>query len=139
VPDPAATKPVVPVQDPRAAALRVRDVFKRISQEVDVEKYGLSGLIVAIQKALGIDNEELLPEDQKALVEFVGADAAATFIMLVEDVPAMSSRRATVLVNWFDMFMRAVRENAEPPVVWRLARKTGLEFINALADRTIRS
>ena len=139
MPEVAEKPPVVPLDDPQAAALKVRSVFKRITQEIDKDKYGLSGVIMAVQKALGINDESLNADDQRSLVEFVGSDAAMQFITLAEDVPAMSVRRASVVTNWFDLLMRAVRENAEPPVVWRLARKTGLEFINALADRTIRS
>lgn len=130
---------VLPSSDPKVAAKTVRRIFKKVTQEIDVEKYGLSGLIVAIQKAIGITRESLTPEDQQALVEFFGSEAASKFMILAEEVPAITPERARTVADWFEVFMRAIREDSEPKVVWRLGRKLGMEYINALADQTIRS
>lgn len=125
--------------DPAAAARKVRRVFKKVTQEVDVNRYGLSGLIAAIEKALGVRESKLTPEDQLALVEFFGSEATTEFLLLAEDVPAISAQRGRSIANWFDMFMRAVRSNAEKDTVWRLGRRLGHEVINGWADQTIRS
>lgn len=130
----------LPVQsDPTAAAKKVRRVFKKVAQEIDVNRYGLSGLIAAIEKALGIRESSLTQEDQKELVEFLGPDAATQFLLLAEDVPAISTQRARSIANWFDMFMRAVKADEGKANVWRLGRRLGHEVISAWADKTIRS
>lgn len=139
MPEASPETDVLPQSDPRVAAQTVRRIFKKITQEIDVEKYGLSGLITAIQKAIGVKGETLEHEDQQALVEFFGAEAAGKFMLFVEDVPSISPERARTITDWFETFMRAVRSDADPQVIWRLGRKVGVEYINALADRTIRS
>lgn len=136
VPD---VQPVLPQEDPEGAARVVRRVFKKITQEIDVNKYGLSGLLIAIEKALGIRNEAIEASDQTALVEFFGLEATTQFLILCEGTPAIPSNRARELSHIFELFIQAIRQEAGMPTLLRLGRRAGHEFINALADDTIRS
>lgn len=129
---------VTDLSDPEAAARQVRRVFRKISQEIDVDKYGLSGLLLAVEKALGIANEDLNGQDQTALVEFFGLQDTRR-LLLSEADPSVAVNRAREVSHLFELFMQAVRQKAEPAIVWRLGRRLGHEFINALADRTIRN
>lgn len=128
----------LPSTDPEKAARNIKKMFKKVTQEINPTKYGMANVLVALQKAIGLSGESFTAIDQKALVEFFGAEAAARVMLLQEDTPAISPSRARVLTNWFDVFMKAVREGAEREYIWRLGKKLGIEYINALADKSLR-
>ena len=126
-------------QDSEQTAKVIRRVYKKIRQEVDLEKHGFAGIISAIEKAFGIRNESFTAEEQSVLVEFIGTENTVK-LMLSEDTPAISPGRARTVVNWLELFLReAFKKDPNQKTLFRLARKTAMEYVNALADRSIRS
>jgi hypothetical protein len=124
--------------DPATSAQMVRRVFAKVLQEIDPDKYGLSGVISAVKKILGIEEGAVTSADQRSLVEFFGAETVSRYL-LQEGPPAIVPARARVVADWFEVFMRAIRRGSNQAVIWRLGRRLGHEFVNALADRDIRT
>lgn len=113
---------------------RIERIMKKVAQELPGD---YTAQLIAAQKILNKD-KNLSVEETYSLISFLGQDATKK-LLVMEDLPAISRSRATTVVNWFDMLVNAIKSKADSGRILYLARKTVLEFVNALADTTVRS
>lgn len=123
--------------DPVKSAKRIRKLYKRLRKELP-DDAGLNDLLIALSNVVN-SRESLTATDQDVLLEYFGQECSVQLCLLTEEDMAINRRRASNLLNWWEVLIKALRDKADRTRVLKLVRRVGVELVNALADRDLRS